>query len=61
MNLCPAQVYTAGPVGDDGLVEVELAPSNCVECGAISAKGGRLTPPRAALVPSTGRPDSVRP
>ena len=57
-NLCPAQVYTAGPVGDDGLVEVEVAPSNCVQCGAISAKGGRLTPPRAAPDPSTGRPDA---
>jgi electron-transferring-flavoprotein dehydrogenase len=44
VNLCPAHVYTAGPVGDDGLTEVEVAPSNCVQCGAISAKGGRLTP-----------------
>lgn len=43
-NLCPAQVYTVGPAGDDGLVEVELSPSNCVQCGAIAAKGGRLTP-----------------
>jgi electron-transferring-flavoprotein dehydrogenase len=50
-NLCPAQVYTAGPVGDDGLAEVELAPSNCVQCGAISAKGGRLTPPEGGSGP----------
>src|SRR5262249_34489459 len=41
-NLCPAQVYTAGPVGDDGLATVEIASSNCVQCGAISARGGRL-------------------
>ena len=50
-NLCPAQVYTAGPVGDDGLTEVEVAPSNCVQCGAISAKGGRLTPPEGGSGP----------
>lgn len=50
-NLCPAQVYTAGPVGDDGLAEVEVAPSNCVQCGAISAKGGRLTPPEGGSGP----------
>jgi electron-transferring-flavoprotein dehydrogenase len=50
-NLCPAQVYTAGPVGEDGLTEVEVAPSNCVQCGAISAKGGRLTPPEGGSGP----------
>ena len=50
-NLCPAHVYTAGPVGDDGLAEVEVAPSNCVQCGAISAKGGRLTPPEGGSGP----------
>jgi electron-transferring-flavoprotein dehydrogenase len=37
-RLCPAQVYEAR---DDG---VEVTPSNCVQCGAITAKGGRLTP-----------------
>jgi electron-transferring-flavoprotein dehydrogenase len=50
-NLCPAQVYTAGPRGDDGLVDVEIAASNCVQCGAISAKGGRLTPPEGGSGP----------
>src|SRR5438067_1484989 len=35
---CPAQVYDA----TDGRVEVTA--SNCVQCGAITAKGGRLTP-----------------
>jgi len=50
-NLCPAQVYTAGARGDDGLVEVEIAASNCVQCGAISAKGGRLTPPEGGSGP----------
>ena len=50
-HLCPAQVYTVGPVGDDGLATVEIAPSNCVQCGAISAKGGRLTPPEGGSGP----------
>jgi electron-transferring-flavoprotein dehydrogenase len=50
-NLCPAQVYTVGPTGDDGLVDVELSPSNCVQCGAITAKGGRLTPPEGGSGP----------
>jgi len=37
-RMCPAQVYEAS----DGHVEVTA--SNCVQCGAITAKGGRLTP-----------------
>jgi electron-transferring-flavoprotein dehydrogenase len=45
--LCPAQVYEisgeASPAGN--VVGVEVTASNCVQCGAISAKGGRLTPP----------------
>ena len=35
----------------DGTVEVRLAPSNCVQCGAITAKGGRLTPPEGGSGP----------
>jgi electron-transferring-flavoprotein dehydrogenase len=50
-RMCPAQVYEAGAVGDDGLVELELSPSNCVQCGAITAKGGRLTPPEGGSGP----------
>jgi electron-transferring-flavoprotein dehydrogenase len=50
-RMCPAQVYEAGPVGEDGLVELELSPSNCVQCGAITAKGGRLTPPEGGSGP----------
>jgi hypothetical protein len=35
-------------------VHVEVNPSNCVQCGAISAKGGRLDPARGRLrAPST--------
>ena len=51
VNMCPAQVYAIGAEGSDGLVTVELEPSNCVECGAITAKGGRLTPPESPSGP----------
>jgi electron-transferring-flavoprotein dehydrogenase len=51
VHMCPAQVYeVAGADGDD-LVHVELNPSNCVQCGAITAKGGRLTPPEGGSGP----------
>jgi len=47
VNLCPAHVYEiagdASPAGN--VVGVEVTPANCVQCGAITAKGGRLTPP----------------
>jgi electron-transferring-flavoprotein dehydrogenase len=47
VHMCPAQVYEiageASPAGN--LVAVDVTPSNCVQCGAITAKGGRLTPP----------------
>jgi electron-transferring-flavoprotein dehydrogenase len=48
VSMCPAQVYE---IPDDQLesgaevVELQIVPSNCVQCGAITAKGGRLTPP----------------
>src|SRR5581483_1989344 len=42
-HMCPAQVYEVGPE-DAGKVELLVTPSNCVQCGAITAKGGRLTP-----------------
>jgi electron-transferring-flavoprotein dehydrogenase len=45
--MCPAQVYEiageASPAGN--VVDVQVTASNCVQCGAITAKGGRLTPP----------------
>jgi electron-transferring-flavoprotein dehydrogenase len=44
-HMCPAQVYEAG----DG--HVEITPANCVQCGAITAKGGRLTPPEGGSGP----------
>src|SRR5215210_247149 len=44
-RLCPAHVYEATDGG------VTVTPSNCVQCGAITAKGGRLTPPEGGSGP----------
>jgi electron-transferring-flavoprotein dehydrogenase len=49
--MCPAQVYEVGEPDGDGTVSVQVNPSNCVQCGAISAKGGRLTPPEGGSGP----------
>jgi len=51
VRLCPAEVYEIGERRSDGTVDVKLAPSNCVQCGAITAKGGRLTPPEGGSGP----------
>jgi electron-transferring-flavoprotein dehydrogenase len=50
-RMCPAQVYEVGAPDGDGTVEVQVTPSNCVQCGAITAKGGRLTPPEGGSGP----------
>ncbi len=48
VSMCPAQVYE---IPDEQLengaeaVDVHVTASNCVQCGAITAKGGRLTIP----------------
>jgi electron-transferring-flavoprotein dehydrogenase len=48
VSMCPAQVYE---IPDEELsngaevVDVHVTASNCVQCGAITAKGGRLTLP----------------
>jgi electron-transferring-flavoprotein dehydrogenase len=49
--MCPAAVYEIDR--DDGgpTVRIKLAPSNCVQCGAITARGGRLTPPEGGSGP----------
>jgi electron-transferring-flavoprotein dehydrogenase len=49
-HMCPAQVYEVGEE-DAGKVRVQVTPSNCVQCGAITAKGGRLTPPEGGSGP----------
>jgi electron-transferring-flavoprotein dehydrogenase len=53
VNMCPAAVYeiSEDSATGDGQVRVQLAPSNCVQCGAITAKGGRLTPPEGGSGP----------
>ena len=33
------------------LGQLTATPSNCVQCGAITAKGGRLTPPEGGSGP----------
>lgn len=59
VSMCPAAVYELedgdreGP--DDEIVQIKVAPSNCVHCGAITAKGGRLTPPEGGSGPEYTR------
>jgi electron-transferring-flavoprotein dehydrogenase len=44
--MCPAGVYEVPEdAPEHGPVDLIVNPSNCVQCGAITAKGGRLTPP----------------
>jgi electron-transferring-flavoprotein dehydrogenase len=46
--MCPAGVYEVPEEADEDPtrpVDLIVNPSNCVQCGAITAKGGRLTPP----------------
>jgi electron-transferring-flavoprotein dehydrogenase len=49
--MCPANVYAVGRDLGDDMVVLEVTPSNCVQCGAITAKGGRLTPPEGGSGP----------
>jgi electron-transferring-flavoprotein dehydrogenase len=64
-NMCPAQVYEVleeeleaaraegnGRLDGSRQVELQITPSNCVQCGAITAKGGRLTPPEGGDGPN---------
>jgi len=51
-SMCPAKVYEVDrEAQQDGTVTVRINPSNCVQCGAITAKGGRLTPPEGGSGP----------
>jgi electron-transferring-flavoprotein dehydrogenase len=48
VSMCPAQVYEIPEAQlESGAkeVDVQVTASNCVQCGAITAKGGRLTLP----------------
>jgi len=62
-NMCPAQVYEVpeetleamsqnGGLDENAKVEVHVNASNCIQCGAITAKGGRLTPPEGGEGPN---------
>ena len=55
VRMCPAQVYELGEGDARGNAHVEINPSNCVQCGAITAKGGRLTPPEGGSGPEYTR------
>ncbi len=45
-SMCPAGVYEIpDDAPESGMVDVIVNYTNCVQCGAITAKGGRLTPP----------------
>ncbi len=50
INMCPAHVYE-WHTDADGKKCLQLNPSNCIHCGAISAKGGKLTPPEGGSGP----------
>jgi len=56
VSMCPAAVYElpegVSAAGDPNeMVTMHVNPSNCVHCGAITAKGGRLTPPEGGSGP----------
>jgi electron-transferring-flavoprotein dehydrogenase len=56
VSMCPAAVYelpegTSAHGDPDEIVTMHVNPSNCVHCGAITAKGGRLTPPEGGSGP----------
>jgi electron-transferring-flavoprotein dehydrogenase len=51
VRMCPASVYELGESDGQGTVTVQVNASNCVQCGAITAKGGRLTPPEGGSGP----------
>ncbi len=50
IHMCPAGVYE-WHTGSDGVRRLRVNPPNCVQCGAISAKGGRFTPPEGGSGP----------
>ncbi|MGA2382945.1 MAG: electron-transfer flavoprotein:ubiquinone oxidoreductase [Gemmatimonadales bacterium] len=50
VNMCPAGVYE-WTTDAGGKKKLRVNAPNCVQCGAISAKGGRLTPPEGGSGP----------
>ncbi|MBC7462330.1 MAG: 4Fe-4S dicluster domain-containing protein [Thermoleophilia bacterium] len=60
VSMCPAAVYElpegVSAEGDpDEMITMHVNPSNCVHCGAITSKGGRLTPPEGGSGPEYTR------
>ncbi|MFQ5456055.1 MAG: 4Fe-4S dicluster domain-containing protein [Nitrospirota bacterium] len=51
INMCPANVYE-WQEDDKGNRTIKINSTNCVHCGAIGAKGGRLTPPEGGSGPA---------
>ncbi len=55
IHMCPANVYEWGDPceGKDGHGQkvIRMNATNCIQCGAISAKGGQLTPPEGGSGP----------
>ena len=49
INMCPAQVYEWHE--ENGKKIIRTDPTNCIQCGAITSKGGRLTPPEGGSGP----------
>ncbi len=49
INMCPAQVYEWHEEGGKKVIRTD--PTNCIQCGAITSKGGRLTPPEGGSGP----------
>jgi electron-transferring-flavoprotein dehydrogenase len=49
--MCPAKVYEIDEDQTGDMVDVKVNASNCVQCGAITAKGGQLTPPEGGSGP----------
>ena len=50
--MCPAGVYEIPEdAPEHGEVDVIVNYTNCVQCGAITAKGGRLTAPEGGTGP----------
>ncbi len=50
INMCPAGVYE-WTTDQAGTRTLRVNAPNCVQCGAINAKGGRLTPPEGGSGP----------
>ncbi len=51
-NMCPAKVYEVVEDSEsNGTVSVRVNAPNCIQCGAITAKGGQLTPPEGGSGP----------